>query len=375
MMTRKLGWMLLGVTSLACSGRFEVGGMDGAGGAGGVGGGRGAAGGAAPGGFPSSTAGIAMVDPGGEAGGSSSGGFAPDCLTASEPEPLTGPFAAPAVVWDRVARLTWGAAAPPPSNLPATTTYDWASTLAITEVVDAHTTIGDAPGVEDLLRQLLGLDAAASFDVRWGQLLPVPKPALQILLFTTGKPNRTGIFTEPSWLAKNPTISARGVGIERSLFGIEIPAPPPNLETPPPSPTLTDRQALEMQTIAAPCSACHRIMDPSGYALGHFAADGSYRALDHGEPIDTTGSRYSSMVEFDGIADFGQKFANSCEATLGFSAAFLRAALVINEAPQDQQEALFQASLSRVQQGFIAGDRTYNALVTAYIQSPAGLRP
>ena len=120
-------------------------------------------------------------------------------------------------------------------------------------------------------------------------------------------------------------------------------------------------------------------MDPPGYALGHFAADGSYRALDHGEPIDTTGSRHvrdvDRMMEFDGIEDFSQQVAHTCEATLGFSDAFLRAALAINDAPQEQWEALFQASQSRVQQGFIAGGRTYIALVTAYSQSPAGLRP
>jgi hypothetical protein len=373
MMTRKLGWMFLGVTSLACSGHYEVGGMDATAG---VGGNRGAAGGAAPGGASTNTAGVPVVDPNGEAG-SSTMPIAPDCLTASEPGPLTGPFAAPEVVWQRAARLTWGAAAPPPSGLPTTTTYEWASALAITEVVGAHTTIGDAPGVDDLLRQWLGLDADASFVVRWGQLLPVPKPALNTLLFTSVAPYRTGVFTEQSWLAKNATISARGAGIQRSLLGTEVPAPPTSLVNPPPDPTLTDRRALETQTAAAPCAACHSILDPPGYALGHFAADGSYRALDHGEPIDTTGTQYvaGEMVEFNGIEDFSQKVANTCQATLGFSDALLRAALVINESPQDQRESLFQASQSRVQQGFIAGGRTYNAWVTAYLQSPAGLRP
>ena len=374
MMKAKLGWMLLGVTSLGCSGRFEVGGMDGSGG---VGGNRGAAGGAAPGGASTNTAGFAVVDPSGQAGSSTSTPIAPDCLTASEPGPLTGAFAAPEVVWQRVARLTWGAAAPPPSGLPLTTTYEWAGTLALSEVVDAHTTIGDAPGVDDFLRQWLGLDADASFAGRWGQLLPVPKPALDTLLFTSVAPYRTGIFTEQSWLSHKPNISSRGAGILRSLFGTEVPAPPESLMNPPPDPTLPDRRALEWQINAAPCTACHVILDPPGYALGHFAADGSYRALDHGEPIDTTGLLRADgeMVEFDGIEDFSQKVANTCQTTLGFSDALLRAALVLNEAPQDQREALFQASQSRVQQGFIAGGRTYNAWVTAYIQSPAGLRP
>lgn len=375
MMNGKLTWMLLGVASLACSGRYEVGSMDATAG---VGGNRGAAGGAEPGGTSTNTAGFAVVDPNGEAGSGMSTPIASDCLTASEPGPLTGPFAAPVVVWQRVARLTWGAAAPPPSGLPVTTTYEWASALAITEVVGAHTTIGDAPGVEDVLRQWLGLDADASFVVRWGQLLPVPKPALETLLFTSVAPNGTGVFTEQSWLSNKPNISARGAGILRSLLGTEVPAPPESLMNPPPDPTLPDRRALEWQITAAPCAACHRILDPPGYALGHFAADGSYRALDHGEPIDTTGSVLMSsgeMVEFDGIADFSQKVANTCQATLGFSDALLRAALVINGATPAQQEALFRESQKRVEQGFIAGGRTYNAWVTAYTQSPAGLRP
>jgi hypothetical protein len=377
MKARTLSWLVvLGVTSLGCSGRFDVGEMEGPGGGAGD---RGAAGGAAPGGGGVvSTAGRPTAAPGG--GGTSTASYiASDCLTASEPGPLAGPFAAPAVLWDRAARLSWGAAAPrPPSDLPATATYEWAGSLAVTEIVAAHTTIGDAPGVEDFVRQWLGLDAAAPLAGRWGQLLPVPQPVLNTLLLTSIGPYRTGVFTEPSWLTRYSTISARGTGIQNSLFGTAVPPPPPGLQNPPPDPNLPDRQALQVQTAEPICAGCHQLIDPVGYALGHFANDGSYRALDHGQPIDTTGSRYVSgmmATEFDGIADFGQKFAASCQATLGFSDAFLRAALVINDAPPAHRETLFEQSQMRVQQGFIAGGRTYLALVTAYLQSPAGLRP
>jgi hypothetical protein len=381
MEARKVGWLLLGVTLLACSGRYDVGGMDATGATAGVGGDRGPAGGAAPASaFTPSMAGSTGMVPVGGVGSSSTSYVTADCLSASEPEPLAGPFAAPAVVWGRVARLIWGAAAPPPpSDLPATTTYEWAGSLAVTEIVAAHTTLGDAPGVDDFLRQWLGLDAQAPFGVRWGRVVPVPKPVLGTLLSTSISPLHTGIFTEPSWLSKYTTISARGASIERSLFAIQIPPEPDGLDTPPSNSNLTDRQALEVQVASPPCAACHRVVDPAGYALGHFAADGSYRALDHGAPIDTTGSRSANgsntAIEFDGIEDFGQKYADTCEATRGFSTAFLLAALVINQARPEQEAALLEASESRVQQAFIAGGRTYLALVKAYVQSPAGLRP
>ena len=185
----------------------------------GAGGSRGAVAGAAPGG--ASTAGSGALLAGqGDAGPSSPGVTDPLCLIASEPPPLTGPFASPSVVWKRVVGLTWGAAAPPPTDLPATTTYEWAGALPTTLIVNAHTTIGDAPGVEDFLREWLHLDTAAPLAVRWGQLLPVPTPALETLLLTTGEPHRTGIFTEPSWLSKYPSISRRGASIESALFGL-----------------------------------------------------------------------------------------------------------------------------------------------------------
>ncbi len=376
MKTRKLGWMLLGVASLACSGRYNVGGMDATGG---VGGNRGAAGGAAPGGASPSAAGVPVVGPGGDAGNGTPGGIAPDCLEAIAPEPLSGPFAEPAVVWRRVAMLTGGDSLAPP-QLPAETSYEWAAGLVPMAIANAHLKLGTAPGVETFLRQWLRLAPDAPFVTNWGALVPVPTPVLQTLLSTTAKPNRTGIFTEPSWLAKNTNISTRGVSIERSLFGTETPpAPLGRVPNPEPNPNLTDRQALETEITSPTCSSCHRLMDPSGFALGHFAADGSYRRLDHDQPIDPSGSRFSrrgdSSIEFDGIADFGQKFANTCEATLGFSDAFLSAVLVINQAPAFAQDDLFRGSQARVQQAFINGGRTYHALVTGYIQSPAGLRP
>jgi hypothetical protein len=79
--------------------------------------------------------------------------------------------------------------------------------------------------------------------------------------------------------------------------------------------------------------------------------------------------------KFDGIEDFGRQFAGSCEATLGFADQFLLAALAINGTPEQQRYELFEASRARVERAFVHEGRTYEALVKAYIQSPAGLRP
>src|SRR4051812_25251199 len=107
MEARKTGWLLIGVTSLACSGRYEVGSMDATGATAGVGGNRGAAGGAAPAGaFTASMAGPPALGPVDGGGSSTASYMTADCLGAPEPEPLAGPFAAPAVVWARVARLS-----------------------------------------------------------------------------------------------------------------------------------------------------------------------------------------------------------------------------------------------------------------------------
>jgi len=369
MKIRKLGWMFLGVTSLACSGQYEVGGMDATAG---TGSNQGTAGSATSGGSGTApTAGSAPMLP---VDDGTPVGIDADCLTADATSPLTGPFATPAVVWQRVATLIGGEDATPP-ELPEETTYEWAGSLV--PIAISQLDPGNAVGIDAFLREWLRLEPEATLETPWGALLPASRPALQVLLETTWVPNRTGIFTEPSWLSQYDSISKRGANMEGSLFGAVPPSPPAGIQNPDPNPTVSERQAIEIAVANPACASCHRLFDPSGYALGHFAADGSYRELDRG-PIDTTGSRLvgsGSAVEFDGIADYGQKFANTCAATFGFSDAFLRAALVLNEAPQAAREDLLQGSRERVQQAFVNGGRSYAALVAAYIQSPAGLRP
>jgi hypothetical protein len=52
---------------------------------------------------------------------------------------------------------------------------------------------------------------------------------------------------------------------------------------------MTLRQRLEAHRVRADCAACHRIMDPIGFALENFDRTGSWRTLDEGLPVDTKG--------------------------------------------------------------------------------------
>jgi len=379
MMKQKLGLLVLGAATFACSGRYYEVGADGVAGVGGT---RGAAGGAAPGGSSSAVAGTSQVDPGvgafagtGNAGPSMPAGEL--CVPSGAPPEVTGPFAPTWLIMARISMLTWGETAPPHTqpNWPTPATYDWTGTAVTTELRDTKNQRGTAYGVELFLRQALGLDADATFSEPWGVVASTDNSFLNALLRAPlGEPGRVGIFTEPSWLEKRTTISARGAAIEDFLFARPIPSPPEGIENPKPNPNLSDRANLEASVSSlAPCTGCHQLMDPTGFALGNFASDGQYRELDHGLPVDTTGSRpgFEELVQFDGIADFGQKFENDCVAMKGIAAAFARAAGALNGASPE----LVEASIERIQQAFVNSDRTYEDLVRAYIQSPAGLRP
>ncbi|HXK17544.1 MAG TPA: DUF1588 domain-containing protein [Polyangiaceae bacterium] len=276
--------------------------------------------------------------------------------------------------------LTWGKLVGPLSPPPPTTTSGWAAELVDPALNGALKALGGAPGVETYLRQLLGLDPTAPFQMAWRGQVPTNQPLPELLLTARlGGTGRIGIFTEPSWLALHPNISSRGTGVYHSLFATEVPPPPPGTTNTKLDPSLPDRVALEQSLSQPVCAACHNLIDQPGFALGHFAADGTYRDQDHGLPIDTTGTfglgQNQINVGFDGIEDFGLKALQSCATTFGVADGFLRAALVINNAPQDARERLFQASQWQVRQGFRSGQQTYAALLRAYIQSPAGLNP
>jgi hypothetical protein len=83
----------------------------------------------------------------------------------------------------------------------------------------------------------------------------------------------------------------RGKWILDNVLGAPPPAPPPDVpalaENDPVAPR-TVREQLERHRATPSCAACHRLMDPIGFALENFDAVGKWRATsESGVPLDT----------------------------------------------------------------------------------------
>lgn len=379
-----------------CSGRFEVGEMSG-GGSGSVhqpqntqneGGGGHAGTGAAQGGEVVGTAGEPMSGclPGKMDCGNTGQGQAVDplgefCVPLGKPAQLAGEFAEPAVVWSRLSPLIWGSQQPPPSALPAKTTYKWAGQLVSDAFASARDQ-GAAPGALAFVQEWLfpttadGVGEKPELEAPWGALLVGATPALETLVGYRIN-ERVGVFSERNWLSANQSISRRGLMISQTLFNRPIPPPPPNVEMPsvlPPG--LTRRQALEQHRTSPVCAACHQLMDPLAYPLEIFDAAGHYQVLSNNLPIDTSGqySNTTPPLNYQDVADFGQQVTATCDGHVGLADGFLKAALVLNDVPLEVRQAAFDANSARIRQAFVRSERTYEDLVRAYAQSPLGLR-
>ncbi len=124
---------------------------------------------------------------------------------------------------------------------------------------------------------------------------------------------RRGLLTQASFLAvtSNPTRTSpvkRGKFILENFLASPPPPPPANvplLDEGGKKLTGTLRQRLEEHRSNPSCAACHRLMDPLGFALEHFDAVGRWRENDGGEPIDSSG-RLPSGEEFEGSQELTQ---------------------------------------------------------------------
>ncbi|HUK35658.1 MAG TPA: DUF1592 domain-containing protein [Vicinamibacterales bacterium] len=142
--------------------------------------------------------------------------------------------------------------------------------------------------------------------------------------------SRRGLLGKGSFLSITSTQNfrtspvKRGVWVLENILGTPPPEPPPNV--PPledsnkdPGKVLTLREQMTIHRKNQPCAGCHKIMDPIGFALDNFDADGKWRTRqggDGGTPID------ASVTIFDGQQVSGP--AGLRDALLRYSPQFVR---------------------------------------------------
>ena len=160
---------------------------------------------------------------------------------------------------------------------------------SVLDLLDANFTF-----LNEKLARFYGIDGVEGNDFRRVEL-PANSPRGGVLtlggvLLATSTPTRT-----------SPVI--RGKWILEQILGTPPPAPPPNV---PPlaeqnavNQSASLRQRLQQHMVKVECAACHKRMDPLGFALENFDATGAWRTTDGKFPVDATG-KLPNGKSFDG---------------------------------------------------------------------------
>lgn len=145
------------------------------------------------------------------------------------------------------------------------------------------------------LRELLTSDTIFT-NANLATLYGVPAPTTDAFEGVVPSAARRGLFAQLPFLmldsgSETPNTFTRGGMIVRNVLCQTVPSHPPSVTIPPPDgPPQTNREFSNQLVAAAECQACHRYIDPFGFAFENFDGLGRARTLDVGLPIDTTGS-------------------------------------------------------------------------------------
>jgi hypothetical protein len=113
------------------------------------------------------------------------------------------------------------------------------------------------------------------------------------ILTITSYANRTSAVLRGKWVLEN-------------LLSAAPPPPPPNVpafnaDAGEPGKVLTMREAMTRHRADPACAGCHARMDPIGFAMENFDADGKWRDHDAGGAIDASGV-FPDGTKFNGVA-------------------------------------------------------------------------
>jgi hypothetical protein len=111
------------------------------------------------------------------------------------------------------------------------------------------------------------------------------------------------VLTVTSYATRTSPV-LRGKWVLENLLGTPPPPPPadvPSLKDNTVSASLPIRERLAEHRSNAACAACHRLIDPVGFALEQFDAVGRWRTREEGRPIDAAGGLPDGS-SFEGVA-------------------------------------------------------------------------
>jgi len=105
----------------------------------------------------------------------------------------------------------------------------------------------------------------------------------------------------------------RGVWVLENILGTPPPEPPPNVplledSTGGNNKIMTLREQMTLHRKNEPCASCHKLMDPIGFALENFDADGAWRTKQGGQggvPIDAASTLWDG-TKVNGPAELRQ---------------------------------------------------------------------
>jgi hypothetical protein len=101
---------------------------------------------------------------------------------------------------------------------------------------------------------------------------------------------------------------------------------PPNIPPlPPRQPYESTRDLYERATGGPACAACHRYVNPPGYAFEHYDAMGGYRAEDAYRAVDASGTLANvASVAFKDALDLSRQIAGTNDARACMATQWLR---------------------------------------------------
>ena len=163
----------------------------------------------------------------------------------------------------------------------------------------------------------------AFVDARMASVYEVTPPADGWSEVDLPSDRRAGVLTRAAFLAgrsHSGSISPpiRGVFVLERLLCLPHRSPPAAADLSPPTPVpgegpVTNRTLFERRTQASACTGCHTQINGVGFAFEHYDAIGAFRELDHGLPIDASGTVVGAeqLTTFTDAVDLSRVLAES----------------------------------------------------------------